>query len=288
METSATSISPILIRNLFMYADTSLLKLAQKYTLLQFFRRLILTFSLFFFRLLPSLFPPSLFDAYALQSAKLGDSFFPDTAAADSGIARSLSHVLSIVNDIPVSSRKYEVVRSLADRLIDENQNDNVEALRQVNRTVLSAAFARTLTELEAVMVELGGAETIEDHVPVMIEGTSGHVPVRDWLNRFARKVRSVRDGVLARVWRTKEDVNRSRTSAEKLAAELLWLAGKMTACGFGQQAVKQWASASNISWLALSAEPRLQGTMIKLSGNVSFVHALLQYCFFLAHFYVM
>ncbi|XP_022744453.1 uncharacterized protein LOC111295280 [Durio zibethinus] len=81
------------------------------------------------------------------------------------------------------------------------------------------------------------------------------------------RTVRSVRGGVWTKVGRGREDVNRSGNSAEKLAAELLWLAQKLSACGFVEEAVDQWASASNLAWLSLSAEPRLQGSLVKVSA---------------------
>ncbi|KAL4323481.1 hypothetical protein GQ457_11G002220 [Hibiscus cannabinus] len=67
-----------------------------------------------------------------------------------------------------------------------------------------------------------------------------------------------------------REDVNRSGNSAEKLAVELLWLAEKMVACGFGEEAVERWASASNLASLSLLAEPRLQGSLVKVSEKWS------------------
>ncbi|XVF01558.1 hypothetical protein REPUB_Repub04eG0099500 [Reevesia pubescens] len=87
-------------------------------------------------------------------------------------------------------------------------------------------------------------------------------------LNWILRTVRSVGDGVWSRVGRGREDnVNRSGNSAEKLAAELLWLAQKLVACGFEEEAVERWASASKLAWLSLLAEPRLQGSLVKVSA---------------------
>ncbi|XVE66563.1 hypothetical protein DITRI_Ditri08aG0088500 [Diplodiscus trichospermus] len=265
MENSPTTIAPLLLRNLvtsmFIYADKSILNLAEKSKLLEMIRYVVVTSFLFFLRLLPSLFPSSSHhqvDDYTFKPHK-NDGYVTGCGFGDSGIARALSQLLSCVNDIPVSSRKYEIVRSLAERLIEENQREDIEALREVNRTVLSAAFSRALTQLENAMVELGQDRLGHDG--------AGRGPVQYQLNRVLRAVRSVGDGIWTKVRRGTEDVNRSGNSAEKVAAELLWLAQKLTACGFEEEAIERWASASNLAWLSLSAEPRLQCSLFKVSA---------------------
>ena len=74
--------------------------------------------------------------------------------------------------------------------------------------------------------------------------------------------------------------MNWSGNSAEKLAAELLWLAQKLAACGFKEEAVDMWASASNLACLSLSAEPRLQGSLVKVSGMFPILLPLLNQYF--------
>ncbi|XP_022725876.1 uncharacterized protein LOC111282164 isoform X1 [Durio zibethinus] len=266
MEISATAIAPLLLRNMvtsiFIYADKFLLTLAEKYKLLEIIRYLVITSFLFFLRLFPSLFPS---DLQSQQShdhkfkPPQNDSYVVASGVGDSGIARALSQLLSSITDIPVSSRKYEIVRSLAERLIEENNREDIEALREVNRKVLSAALSRTLCQLEAAMVELGQDRVGHDG--------AGPGPVQYRLNRVLRAVRSVGDGVWTRVGRVREDVNRSGNSAEKLAAELLWLAQKLAACGFEEEAVERWASASNLAWLSLLAGPRLQASLVKVTA---------------------
>ncbi|KAI6701646.1 hypothetical protein NL676_015970 [Syzygium grande] len=277
---SLTAIAPLLLRNLvtsaFVFADNSFLSLAEKYRLLELLRYLLLSSFLFFLRLLPSLFPsagPAFLDGYApleppKSSAAAGGAPAP-SGACDSGIARALSQLLVIVNNVPVSSRKYEAVRSLAERLIDENQREGAEALLEVNRTVLSAAFSRTLNQLEAAMMErerqrgcVAGGDGDGDG--------SATVSVEYRKNRVLRAIRSVRDVARrGRVWWSSEEPTRTRlgSSAEKLAAELVWLAQKLAACGCAEDAVRRWASASNLAWLAISAEPRLQGSLVKVSA---------------------
>ena len=274
METSPITIAPLLIRNIataiFIFADKSLLTLAQKHKLLEQIRYLLVTPFLFFLRLLPSLFPslnPSSdqdLNTHNIQYHPLRplktENYLPSSGYGDSGIARALTQLLSIVNDIPVSSRKYEIVRSLAEKIIDDNHRENNEALREVNRGVLSAAFSRTLSQLEAAMMEIGhdGSEN----------GGLRTGPVKGRLNQVFKAVRAVGDGSWARSGRVREGVDRS---GEKLAAELLWLGQKLAACGCGEEAVWRWASASNLARLALSAEARLQGSLVKVSGKLFF-----------------
>ncbi|XVE49538.1 hypothetical protein DITRI_Ditri01bG0090700 [Diplodiscus trichospermus] len=263
MENSTTS---ILLRNLvtslFIFADKFLFNLAEKYKLLKTIRYLLITSFLFFLRLFPSLLPSNLPSQqahhYTFKSSQ-NDSYVAASGVGDSGLARALSQLLSSVNDIPVSSRKYEIVRSLAESLIEENNRGHIEVLREINRTVLCDAFSRTICRLEAAMAEL-------DQDRVCHDG-AGPAPVQYRLNRILRVVRSVGDGVWCMVGRGREDVNRSGNSAEKLAAELHWLALKLAACGFKEEAVERWASASNLAWLSNFAEPRLQGSLVKVSA---------------------
>eukprot|EP00257_Ricinus_communis_P008378 XP_002525863.2 uncharacterized protein LOC8276895 [Ricinus communis] len=270
METSPTAIASLVLKNLvtpiFIYADKSFVNLGEKYKLLEFLRYLLMTFFLFILRLIPS-FLPSLNSIHPdsccyplVNKPPKTDNLLPASGAGDSGIARALSQLLSLVNDIPVSSRKYEVVRSLAEKIIEDNQNEHLEVLHQVNRISLSAAFEKTLSQLEAAMMETGC-----DSV-----GNIGYGPVYR-LNRILKAARSVKDGTLGGWTRRGSDaVDRS---GEKLAAELLWLAQKLAACGYVEEAVWRWASAGNLGWLALSAEPRIQGSLVKVSAFL-FKHA--------------
>ncbi|KAH1098792.1 hypothetical protein J1N35_015713 [Gossypium stocksii] len=269
MENLSSSMSPLLLRSMassvFIYADKLFINLAEKFKPFEIIRYVLITSFLFFLRLLSFLFlsdlpPKSQSHVYTFNPPKSNDRYLIGSGVSDSGIARALSQVLSIVNDIPVSSRKYAIVRSLAEGLIEENRREDAEGLREVNRAVLSSAFSRTLSYLEAAMVELGQDRIGHDG--------AGPAPVQYWVKKALRVVRSVGDGVWAREGSggVREDVNRSGNSAEKLAAELLWLAQKLVDCGFGEEAIERWASASNLASLSLLAEPRLQGSLVKVS----------------------
>ncbi|GFP98704.1 hypothetical protein PHJA_002014300 [Phtheirospermum japonicum] len=271
MENSPSTIAPLLLRNLltsvFVHADKSLVYFSQKSKLLEILRCFLVSFFLFFLSLLPSFFScltPNYQepDNYPSKSAK--DDVYPaPVGGGDSGVSRALSQLLLIMNDIPVSSRKYEVVRSLAEKLIDDNLLEGNRVMREVNCAVLSAAFARTLSEVET-------AAAAEQRQRSSGDGGGGDV-AGDFLiySRASRLIKGVRYYGRA-AWRyakSRREVSRSGCSAEKLAAELLWLAQKMAACGCAEEAVCKWATASNLAWLALSAEPRLQGSLVKVSA---------------------
>ncbi|GER55527.1 ILI1 binding bHLH 1 [Striga asiatica] len=260
--------APLFLRNLltsiFIHADKSLLHLAPKYALLQILRSILASFFLFSLSLLPSLFSPLTPDRkesanYPPKSAK-GD-LYASAAVGDFGVSRALSQLLLIMSEIPVSSRKYEVVRLLTENLIDENLSEGSQVLREVNCAVLSSAFTRSLRQIEAAAAaeqgQSGGGDCARDEIFICSN------------NRASRLIKGV--GYYGRAaWRyanSRGVVGGPGISAEKLAAELLWLARKMAACGCEEEAICMWASASNLAGLALSAEARLQGSLVKISA---------------------
>ncbi|XP_071691617.1 uncharacterized protein [Rutidosis leptorrhynchoides] len=258
----------------FIYTHKSLIR---KFKLFQIIRYTITTVFLFLLKIIPPSLKPN--------SNKSNDSsnnysdtnlnndgcdqyyypyvkFFKENNNKDDGtdtcIARALTQLLAIVNEIPVSSRKYEVVRSYAEKLMDENLVEGNESLRKVNATVLSCAFSRTLGQLELAVMAAGVAA--EDDGSVVVNSDGG---VCFGLNRVVKTVGRYGDVAWTRF--RKRRLNRFGGSGEKLAAELLWLAEKLAACGSGGEAVCQWASASKLASVALSAQLRLQGSLVKI-----------------------
>ncbi|KAL6964273.1 hypothetical protein U1Q18_035330 [Sarracenia purpurea var. burkii] len=276
MESSPIAMPPLLIRNiitsLFIHADKSLLTISERYKLLQLLRYLIVSAFLFLLHLLPTLFPslnPNSSQDYGYDpnlKPPTTDNHPAITGGSDSGIGRALSQLLSIVNDIPVTSRKYEVVRSLAEKLIDENLQEGSEALREVNCSALTAAFSRTLSQLRAAVVDRDRDRNSGD---VDLASTDGIRERGDYrkVSRVLRAVRYYGDVAWTRFGKSSGELGRLGSSAEKLAAEVLWLAQKMEASGCVEEAVCKWASATHLAWLALSAEPRLQGFLVKVSA---------------------
>ncbi|CAE6258445.1 unnamed protein product [Arabidopsis arenosa] len=247
---SSAAVVPQLLRNIIIavvvFADESLLQISGNSKLLEKLRVFLVTCFLFFLRSLPSVVS---FANPNSKKKKTKNKMLVISDCEESGIGRAIWQLLSAMNEIPVSSRKYQVVRSLAERLIDENHGENSIALFDLNRRVLNASFRTTLSRLEAAVERNSNRRDIGE-------------PVRRGLNRVVRAaVRAVGDGFIG--WGGEETAETS----EKLAAELLWLAEKMAVYGFVDEAVEKWASASNLASLALSSEPRLQCSLVQISA---------------------
>ncbi|XP_038983261.1 uncharacterized protein LOC103697933 [Phoenix dactylifera] len=209
--------------------------------------------SLLFFLLSPAFshLPSSSFSPATAATAPDG------TTAAD----RALAHVLSTVSRVPVASRKYELVRSLADRLLDDNLRlGAATGLNELNRAALSAAFSRNLQCLEAATAAAISRASPTDRSLDMIIGA-----VRSGMRRFAAAAAVAEEGDVVGVG--------GAGSAEKMAAEALWLGQKMAECGAAVEAVAQWGAAARLGRLALSAEPRLQVALVRVSAFL-FKHA--------------
>lgn len=275
VEMEASPISPLVLRNLltsiFIYADESLSYIAQKYKVLQFLRSILISAFLFFLRVLPCIFAS--LNLNSQQNLKSDDiTNFPNNTikGGESGIGRALSQLLWIINDLPVSSRKYETVRSLAEMLIDENLLEGCETLREVNCSVLSIAFSRTLTRLEArvAVMDYDGVGELNYEPQPQSQPQPQPAVYYKKLNRVLRTVWYYGGVVWTGFGRPRDELSRrTGSSAEKMTAELLWMAQKLAASGGGAEAVFRWASATKLAAMALSAEPRLQGSLVKVSA---------------------
>ncbi|KAL9265445.1 hypothetical protein AKJ16_DCAP23095 [Drosera capensis] len=165
---------------------------------------------------------------------------------------RALTQLLTIVNDIPVSSRKYEAVRSMIERIVNENLRQGSQSLRDLNCRVLSAAFERTLVRLEAAVTER-----------------------RQWRLGLGFRVERVMKGAMGylggkveeKEGEGEEGEEEGRVVAEKMASELLWIGRKLAECGGVGKAVERWAGAEELAWMALGAETRLQGSLVRVAA---------------------
>ncbi|KAI3712359.1 hypothetical protein L1987_70913 [Smallanthus sonchifolius] len=240
-----TPLAPFILRNfiipLFIFTDKSLLILTHKVKPFKIIRYVIVKAFLFFLNIIISFIPSTFNSSSSFESDSDYDS--GSSLEGDTCIARALYQLLAIVNEIPVSSRKYEVVRSYAEKVIDENLEVGYEPLRRVNATILSGAFSRAIGQLEVAAGDEDGANSGVD----VVKKSSGRYLKLVWTRFMKGKTRF-------------------GGSAEKLAAELLWLAQKLAACGSADKAVHQWASASKLASLSLSVPQRLQGSLVKLS----------------------
>lgn len=183
------------------------------------------------------------------------------------GPARALAHVLSLVARVPVASRKYELVRSLAERFLDDNLRLGAAAgLDELNRDALSAAFCRTLRLLEADTAAAVSTASPADRSLDVIFGA-----VKSGVRRFAAAALVPEEGKVVGVG--------GGESAEKLAAEALWLAQKMAQSGAAAEAVARWGAAARLGRLSLAADPRLQVAFVRVSGRPP--------CLFLCSFFI-
>ncbi|KAJ4790193.1 BTB/POZ domain protein [Rhynchospora pubera] len=187
--------------------------------------------------LLLSLLPsPVQLHPIPIPTAKHKHSSSVDSTCA----SRALSHVLSVVSLVPVSSRKYDIVRSLADRLLDENLRFNAE----LNQRVLADAFSQTICRLEATLSSgelgfIGGAvkKGIKRWWPTVLVGAEVS---------------------------SEEAFDASK--ADKLAAELLWIGEKLVVSGAVEETVVGWGAATGLSHRAVSADARLQVALVRVT----------------------
>ncbi|KAJ0988412.1 hypothetical protein J5N97_006768 [Dioscorea zingiberensis] len=173
---------------------------------------------------------------HCLHSPKSPISTPSSPSTCPSPAARALSHVLAVVSRVSVSSRKYDLVRSLADRLLDDNLRFIGGA--EINHAALSVAFSHALRRLESSISPKPDGSLLD----------------------------SLRSGL--RIWSEKEGSSVAACAeAEKTAAEIMWMAGKMAECGAAAEAVVRWGAAAGLAGLALDSEPRLQVALVRVSA---------------------
>ncbi|XP_072952870.1 uncharacterized protein [Typha angustifolia] len=194
---------------------------------------LLRRYLLFLLHILLSLF--SLLLSLLLAPSRSDSSPKPAAQPEGTRAARALSHVLAVVARVPVASRKYELVRSLAERILDDNLRFGVAG---VNRGALSEAFGRTLRRLEAAVAGESGVEALVGKVS------------RWWWSATAGE----------------EERKGGGAAAEKMAAELMWLGKKMAECGAVEEAVERWSAAAGLGCRAVAAEPRIQVALVRVA----------------------
>ncbi|RAL39596.1 unnamed protein product [Cuscuta campestris] len=260
-----SSVFRSLFTSLFIFAGKPYILFFRNFEPLRLLRRFILSAVLVFLRLLTSIFAVKGYNEFPIRSIKSESSRAAavDGRGREPAIARALAQILSIVTDIPVSSRKYEGARSLAEKFIDENVSYESNLLTEVNCDVLSAAFCLTLKQLESALIVRN--RQVDPAIGIPGGGSS----TTDHYQRFRRVIGAAGFywDLMLRGRRSGDALRRLELSAEKLAAELLWLAHKMTACGCAQEALCKWASAQHLARVSLSAEPRLQDALVKVSA---------------------
>lgn len=178
------------------------------------------------------------------------------------------------MNEIPATSRKYQFAVAMADRIVDENVRDGRPELLHINRRVLSSAFGRTTGLLYLALQRLEAAGDDGNAWPSRIIKT---LPLGSYLVSYAKGFRQC-VGILFPSLGTSESVKRQQLAigggeeeirAEKLAQELLWIIDKLRLCGALDEALMQWSIASGLASFSLTSNPRVQGSIVKITGKI-------------------
>lgn len=193
-----------------------------------------------------------------------------------------------MLNEIPANSRKYQFAMAMVDRIMDENaRNGHLELLR-INRTALSSAFAYTSTLLCGSLHHRTRSEdTTSTAWPFRIVRS---LPMGNYIASYVKGVsavlRFVGNGVGAvgglqldggrqmaalrsrRSQGGSELEEERELASEKLAQELLWISIKMKDYGAMDEALEQWSFSSDLASASLTANPRVQGFIIKTFGT--------------------
>ncbi|XP_050224937.1 uncharacterized protein LOC126674519 [Mercurialis annua] len=190
-------------------------------------------------------------------------------------LGRALTHVLALLNEIPASSRKYQFAMAMADKIMDGNFRDGHVELMEVNRSALSSAFARTLSLLYRSLRnphspdDSGGGAWTARVMKVLPMGFYISTCVKGLKYCLKSVLQSVEKGTwqLERRPQLVYEGVVDDLVAEKFAQELLWITERLRAYGAVDEAMVQWSSATGLNSLSFSANPRVQGFIVKISA---------------------
>lgn len=162
----------------------------------------------------------------------------------------------------------------MADRIVDENARDGRAELLHINRTVLASAFARTAGLLYHSLrkQEAEGDDRIGWRSSIIKA-----LPLGSYLVSYVKGLSRCVSIILHSVGMSQAEKRQQlaigggeeEVMAEKLAQELLWVMNKLRFCGAVDEVVMQWSSASGLASLSLTSNPRIQGSMVKISGEI-------------------
>lgn len=208
------------------------------------------------------------------ESGRGGDRRCRVPAVSQNPIGRALSHVLTLVNDVPSSSSKYAFLQDLTDRVVEENKVEGVK-YDAINQAALQKGFARTINllgqSLESRRQHYSFFGRLVSHLP-----SGGIFPI----STFPRPLANIQT-LIAHIlppfnsWTPGHIRNEAvllanlsdPDTAVKFARELLWIAEKLQGCSGTEVAAQQWSSESSLAELALCASPRVQMYLVRLSA---------------------
>ncbi|KAL3502280.1 hypothetical protein ACH5RR_036729 [Cinchona calisaya] len=195
-----------------------------------------------------------------------------DEAPSVKALRRALTNILALLNEIPASSRKYQFAVSMADKIVDENTRGGHVELLHINRTALASAFARTSGLLYR---SLQSANKTTEESGAWLTRVVKALPLGSYVSLFMNGLGTVfpaLETVTGRFNKPKKlaiagEERANDLAAEKHAQELLWITNKMIGCGAADEALVQWSLASGLASIALTANPRVQGFIVKISA---------------------
>ncbi|KAJ4897789.1 Uncharacterized protein Rs2_24583 [Raphanus sativus] len=199
-----------------------------------------------------------------------------------SSLGRALCHVLALMNEIPVTSRKYHFTMGMAEKIMEDNAQSCSAELLDVNRMALASSFARTTARLQdslkrsrtadepfgGLPLRLVSALPLGSYVASSVRGLTTAINTARSLADMAGNLLSQskrRESALVRAGGSQE--NEVELAVEKLAEELLWMTEKLRRYGAIEEGIKRWSYASGLASLSLTAAPRVQGLMVKISA---------------------
>ncbi|KAK9102848.1 hypothetical protein Sjap_020102 [Stephania japonica] len=191
-------------------------------------------------------------------------------SSSSKAIGRQLSHIIGLFSEIPSTSRKYQVVVGMADKIVEENMRSGQVVLKEINRSTLSSAFNRTANSLYRSLGSSGRDPEEGDAWPSRMLSA---LPLGSYVVSYFRGLRFFVNTLLLTAGgssggkRALIAASECAVVEEKLAHELLWVTNKLRVSIAVDEALVQWSYASGLASRALYAHPRVQGTLIKISA---------------------
>lgn len=177
--------------------------------------------------------------------------------------------IFALINEIPAASQKYQFAMAMAERIVDENTENGDEAVQEINRTALSTAFLRTTNLLYNSINGMRHVRQYSNNNATWPSFVFHALPLGGHLISYLKGIlgSTFSSPADSETWRSGEE---ECVLAEKLTQELAWMVKKMRACSIVEEAIRQWSSASDLASLSIFANPRVQGPIVKITGETS------------------
>ncbi|KAL6312389.1 hypothetical protein AAG906_008070 [Vitis piasezkii] len=165
----------------------------------------------------------------------------------------------TLLNEIPATSRKYQFAVAMADRIVDENSRDGHVELLHINRTILASAFAYNRSSLSFTPKTRSSRDDRIAWPSRIIKA----LPLGSYLTFYVKGLSHCVSTIFPSLGTSQSEKKQQlamgggeeEIMAEKLAQELLWIMDKLR------------GSCLRPGLLSLTANPRVQGSIVKISA---------------------